>query len=304
MRTRSRAWIAALAASVALLLAGCVPTPGIERDPTSADRRIPSTDRFDPGFIVSDDAFYDSAAMTVRDVQAFLESRECRPVDDVPCLAEYTEDVEPVPAAGPRHCTAVPGGEALPASRIIVEVAAACGISQRTLLVLLQKEQSLLTRPSARGYERATGYGCPDTADCDARYFGFFNQVYRAAWQFRQYTVEPVRQFHVGSVDVGFHPDAACGASTVRIRNQATANLYNYTPYQPNDAVLADPSGGDQCSAYGNLNFWRIWNRWFGDPHDERLPAYFPPCSRLVGGYPCPAPAPPGSGLAPTPALP
>ena len=89
-------------------------------------------------------------------------------------------------------------------------------------------------------------------------------------------------------MQVGFHPDAACGASAVEIRNQATANLYNYTPYQPSDATLADPDTGDACSAFGNLNFWRIWHRWFGDPEAERLPAFFPPCSRLVGGHPCP----------------
>ena len=89
-------------------------------------------------------------------------------------------------------------------------------------------------------------------------------------------------------MDIGYHPDAACGASPVEIRNQATANLYNYTPYQPSDATLADPDRGDACSAFGNLNFWRIWHRWFGDPEAERLPAFFPPCARLVGGHPCP----------------
>jgi hypothetical protein len=305
MRTTARTWIAALAASVALALAGCSAPAAFDRaDASAGDRRIPSADRFDPGFIVSDDAFFDSAAMTEDEIQDFLESRDCRPADGVACLDEYVEDVDDVPAAGPRHCGRIAGQADMAASRIIAEVAEACGISPRTFLVLLQKEQSLLTRPTARGYERATGYGCPDTADCDARYFGFFNQVYRAGWQFRQYTAEPDRQFHVGRIDVPFNPDAACGASTVRIRNQATANLYNYTPYQPNDALIADPSGGDDCSAYGNLNFWRLWHRWFGDPQEERLPAYFPPCSRLVGGYPCPPAAPPAPdapGAAPLP---
>jgi hypothetical protein len=307
MRTRACTWIAALAASVALALTGCSAPGDFDLgDASPGDRRIPSTERFDPGFIVSDDAFFDAGAMSESEVQEFLEARNCRPVGDVPCLADYAEDVADVPAAGPRHCAAIEGGDRMPASRIIAEVAAACGISPRTFLVLLQKEQSLLTHPSARGYERATGYGCPDTADCDARYFGFFNQVYRAGWQFRQYSAQPDRRFQVGRIDVPFHPDAACGASNVRIRNQATANLYNYTPYQPNDAVLADPSGGDDCAAYGNLNFWRLWHRWFGDPQDERLPAYFPPCSRLVGGYPCPPAAPPAPdapGSAPLPRI-
>jgi hypothetical protein len=210
----------------------------------------------------------------------------------VPCLADFAQSTVTQPAAGPGHCAEYRGGIRERASRIIAKTAAACGVSPRTLLVLLQKEQSLLTRPSESGYLRAMGYGCPDTADCDTKYFGFFNQVYNAAWQFRQYTEEPERQYHMGPVDVQYHPDAACGASRVEIENQATANLYNYTPYQPNPATIADPRVGDACSAFGNLNFWRIWHRWFGDPLAERYPGFLPPCSRLVGGHACPLPEP------------
>jgi len=255
---------------------------------TRATLPEPPATEFDPGHIVSDDAFYDSTAMSEEEIQAFLESVSCRPDEGVKCLADYSQSTTTQPAVGGAHCAEYRGGIRERASRIITKVAEACGISPRSLLVLLQKEQSLLTRPSVSGYERATGYGCPDTADCDAKYFGFFNQVYNAAWQFRQYTEEPDRAYRIGSVQVGYHPDAACGASAVEIRNQATANLYNYTPYQPSDATLADPDTGDACSAFGNLNFWRIWHRWFGDPEVERLPAFFPPCSRLVGGHPCP----------------
>lgn len=45
----------------------------------------------------------------------------------------------------------------------------------------------------------------------------------------------------------------------------ATAALYNYTPYTPNGAALSNMYGtGDRCSEYGNRNFWRIFNDWFG----------------------------------------
>jgi len=51
------------------------------------------------------------------------------------------------------------------------------------------------------------------------------------------------------------------------LQNQATAGLYNYTPYQPNQAALNNLYGsGDACSAYGNRNFWRIYIDWFGSP--------------------------------------
>ena len=38
-------------------------------------------------------------------------------------------------------------------------------------------------------------------------------------------------------------------------------------PYRPNAAALANLYGtGDACSAYGNRNFWRYFNDWFGNP--------------------------------------
>jgi hypothetical protein len=288
----------AAASLVVVTLAACTSPAEAPRVATSSpsasvvDLPVPPASRFDPGYIVSDDAFYDSGALSEREIQSFLEGVSCRPEPGVKCLADFSQSTETKPPAGPGHCTEYRGGIRERASRIISKVAEACGVSPRTLLVLLQKEQSLLTRPTASGYLRATGYGCPDTADCDTKYFGFFNQVYNAAWQFRQYTEEPDRKFHVGTVDVQFHPDAACGASSVTIRNQATANLYNYTPYQPNDATIDDSRADDACSAFGNLNFWRIWHRWFGDPEAERFPAFFPPCTRLVGGDACPGPVP------------
>ena len=73
------------------------------------------------------------------------------------------------------------------------------------------------------------------------------------------------------------------------IKNQATANLYNYTPYQPNRQTLAQPSGpGGDCSTYGNLNFSRIYDRWFGDPHAVRYSGLIPPCLVYTDGFGCP----------------
>ncbi|WP_133161133.1 hypothetical protein [Microterricola pindariensis] len=255
---------------------------------------------FDPGFIISDANFYDSRAMSEAEIQLFLEQQDCVAKDGVSCLADFTQTTTSQKAEGGQHCAAYTGARSEPASRIIAKVAVACGISPRALLVLLQKEQSLLTRPSEHGYTRAMGYGCPDTADCDTEYFGFFNQVFNAAWQMRQYTEQPERQYKVGTVEVGYHPDAGCGSSAVDIRNQATANLYNYTPYQPNRAATSDLAGeGDGCSTHGNLNFWLLYSKWFGDPQTVPFPAIFGACTNLVGGHGCGVPRWP---LAPLPA--
>ena len=246
---------------------------------------------FAPGRILSDYNFFNSAAMTEAEIQDFLQSRSCIRTDSSPCLWEYRESTTDQPDAGAGHCDAYRGAENEHASTIIKKVATACGISPRVLLVLLQKEQSLLSRPTESGYLRATGYGCPDTADCDADYFGFFNQVYNAAWQFRQYTQEPDRTYQIGDVEVGYNPDEACGVSTVDIQNQATANLYNYTPYQPNEAALADPdSDGDGCSTHGNLNFWLFYTAWFGSGDPDPYPDALGSCLNYAHGQPCRVP--------------
>ncbi|MCX7521202.1 hypothetical protein OSC27_02790 [Microbacterium sp. STN6] len=242
---------------------------------------------FSPGLIVSDDSFFNARAMTAPQVQAFLASATCRPADGAPCLADYRETTHSTPEKY-GHCEAYAGAANERASRIIVKVARACGISPKTLIVLVQKEQSLVTRPSMYGYQRATGYACPDSADCDATYFGLFNQLYSAAWQFREYGFSSDWRYHVGTVAIQYHPNLACGASDVRIRNQATADLYNYTPYQPNDETLKAPDGpAGSCSTYGNLNFSRIWNTWFGSPLAVRFPDWLPTCLRHPHGVSC-----------------
>ena len=274
----------ATSATAVQLSPAAVPTAATTPEPID-----PGT--FDPGLIISDYNFFNPDALTESEIQDFLEHRSCTPSDDVPCLWEYRETTTSQPAKGAGHCLPYTGAENETAARIIAKIAAACTVSPEVLLVLLQKEQSLLTRPTASGYLRATGYGCPDTADCDAQYFGFFNQVYNAAWQFRQYTQEPDRAFQIGSVDVGFNPDAECGASAVVIENQATANLYNYTPYQPNPVAIENAGDeGDACSTYGNLNFWLFYSDWFGDGTLEPFSVMFDDCLNFIDGQGCRVP--------------
>jgi hypothetical protein len=275
------------AAAVAVVSAVLTLTPAVG----ALSAPFPSAEKpeFDPGMIISDDSFYNPNAMTAGDIQRFLDDRGCHPKDDVPCLSDYRVDTPDVDSSAER-CSAMDGQRREKASSIVARVAKACTISPRVLLVLLQKEQSLVTAPSASGYQKATGYACPDTAACDAKYFGFFNQVYRAAWQFREYTAHPGDwRYRIGANTIQFHPDPTCGTSTVRIANQATANLYNYTPYQPNAETLDEPKGpGGACSAFGNLNFSRLYTQWFGSPLAVRFVGWFPGCLTYVGGFGCP----------------
>jgi hypothetical protein len=224
--------------------------------------------QFDPGNIISDATMYNGSALTADQVQSFLAQREgaCSST----CMANYRQNT-PTMAANTR-CAAYSGSASERASDIITRVGQACNISQKSLIVLIEKEQSLISavNPTLSRYNYATGFGCPDTAPCDPAVGGFFYQVYYAAKQFQTYRQTPTQwNYQAGRVNqVLFHPDAArCGAAPVFIQNRATAGLYIYTPYQPNAAAMRNLYGsGDSCSSYGNRNFWRIFTDWFGSP--------------------------------------
>ena len=231
---------------------------------------LPVGSAYDPGNLISDAEFFASGTMSVQQVQAFLNDKveNCRA--GFTCLKDFRENTFSRPQTV--LCNAYEGRDNETAAEIIVKVSAACGVSAEALIVLIQKEQSLITHtwPSTWRFDKATGYACPDTAPCDTQFFGFYNQVYNAAKQFKRYANPPGTSrfftwFPVGTpTQVRLHPNSACGTTTVTFRNQATAGLHYYTPYTPNASAMVNiTSSGDSCSAYGNRNFWRIYNFWF-----------------------------------------
>lgn len=250
----------------AVLLAGLVVLQTSQASPASAA----DASQFNPGNLISDDNFFNGSAMSAVEVQTFVDAQVGTCQSSFACLNTYRQST-PSMAAVSGRCDAYAGLGDESAADIITKIGVACGISQKALLVLLEKEQGLVTssNPSQYSFDAATGMGCPDTAACDPNFGGFFYQVYYAARQFKAYAASPNSWNHIaGRVNnIRFSPNVDCGTSPVFIENQATAGLYNYTPYQPNAAALANLYGtGDACSAYGNRNFWRIYTDWFGTP--------------------------------------
>ena len=266
MRTgRLRALIMiAVAALVAPVLVALAPTA----EPAAAA----TAGAFNAGNIISDSLFYDGGAMNGDQVEGFLQGKVPRCTSGYTCLKDYTQATPNV--AGDAYC---PGGYSGSGSEraadIIAKVGSSCNISQRVLLVLLEKEQSLvtLTNPGSGRYLSATGFNCPDTAPCDPNVAGFFYQIYYAARQFQNYAQNPTRwNYQAGRVNsILYSPVKSTCPNPPRgdvfIQNKATAGLYIYTPYQPNAAALSNLYGsGDGCSSYGNRNFWRLFTDWFG----------------------------------------
>lgn len=242
---------------------------------------------FDPGLIISDSVFYDWGSMNADQIQKFLNARVpvCTDNDGGPkCLRNYKEDVVGSYAIrGSLHsyslnvCAEVPAASDRTAAQIISSVATACKINPRVLLVTLQKEQGLVgsADPTTYMYKAAMGYGCPDSApqicgqDSNSK-SRLFWQLYRAAWQLRWYG-DPRGSFTYlkpgTTISMGYNPKTSCGRQSFKLKSQATAKLYYYTPYVPNASGLRNLWGtGDSCSAYGNRNFWRQYWTWFGSP--------------------------------------
>ncbi|MFJ8895788.1 cell wall-binding repeat-containing protein [Leifsonia sp. NPDC102414] len=244
---------------------------------------VPS--KFVAGDLASDAVFYKGNAWSAATIQSFLNTKGsgCTTAAAPGCLKNFKQTT-PTKVADPM-CAAYTGAAGETAATIIAKVGVACGINPVALLTIIQKEQGLVstTAPTQWMYDHATGWNCPDTAigcSTSASSTGFFNQVYGAAWQFKRYanpagTSNYFTWIPVGKVKaVQYNLDASCGTKQVAIFNKATAALYYYTPYTPNDASLASyPGEGDGCSAYGIRNFWMLFNAWYGSSTAGSVPA-------------------------------
>ena len=228
----------------------------------AAQLELTRTYDFNPGNIISDGQFFNGSAMSQAEVQSFLDTQGGS-------LAAMTFDTSN--ESGEGLCADYTGTKGESAAAIIDQSARACKVSQKVLLTVMQKEQHLVTAVDPSDYQlmAAMGLNCPDTADCDPAYAGFFRQVYGAAKRYRYY-LEHEEQYGYTAHNLNYiqyHPNAACGGAQVYIENKATALLYIYTPYQPNIAALAAGNGtGDSCYSYGNRNFALIYTSWFGSP--------------------------------------
>jgi hypothetical protein len=125
-------------------------------------------------------------------------------------------------------------------------------VSPKFLLVLLQKEASLVEDPSpSQGrLDWATGYGCPDNWTCNPYYKGFGKQVNSASLQFLAYMQSPQKyNYKVGETYTFNNPYGTISQEKMLVTpsNQATAALYNYTPHVFN----------------GNYNVFKLYQRYF-----------------------------------------
>jgi len=186
---------------------------------------------FNPAYIIGDEDVLDSDSMALEEIKLFLRNKGGY-------LANYS--------------CANPDGKTMTAAEIIHDRAITNGVSPKFIIVLLQKEQSLIedASPKQSQLDWATGYGCPDGGSCNTRWQGFWKQVNSASLQFRDYMDNPgLYTYQTGQTYTfkNLYSTTVDGEVVVTPINQATAALYNYTPHVYN----------------GNYNFYKIWQRYF-----------------------------------------
>jgi hypothetical protein len=294
--------------SIALVI---IATLGLSVFTTAKSVSALSAGDWQAGRIIDDNVFTNKDAMSVAEIQAFLNSmvgtggynsvpgqcdtygvRNASPYNSSvsratyaasigrpnrwTCLNNYYEVPKTSPGPGiPANnfgSDTIPAG-AKSAAQLIWDAAQQNNISPKVLLTTIQKESAgpLTTDdwPWQSQYTYAMGAHCPDTAPCDTNYAGFSIQISESAALFRYYLNNMNQPWwpykKPGNNAILYNPSSDCGSSAVNVLTYATAALYTYTPYQPNQAALNNLYGsGDGCSAYGNRNFWRIYSNWFG----------------------------------------
>ena len=183
----------------------CTPAPAEQTTTGSA---------FDPGNIISDAVFYNTSAMTVDQIRAFLRS-EGEGCTGRYCLKNLTLTTASQPAD--RYCAAYQGGTNEDAATVIAKFSTACGINPQVMLVTLQKESGLLSRTDSRAatYNAAWGWHCPDTgpggsANCDPAYAGLLQPGLRHG----QAVVALPARPGASTTTTPARPSTSCGTSS------------------------------------------------------------------------------------------
>jgi hypothetical protein len=213
-------------------------------------------DGFDPNNIISDLEIMDYSTMDLNDIQKFLENKGSYLANyscsDAFGVTRRASEIIYNAAVNNYNCEEAQNLSDSPTEEERRLKCRKIAINPKLLLVLLQKEQSLIeeSAPSQRNLDWATGYGCPDSGSCNPRWQGFGKQINSAALQFKDYLDKPqLYSYKAGGTYTftNLYGTISQDPITVTPINQATAALYNYTPHVYN----------------GNYNFYKIWQRYF-----------------------------------------
>jgi hypothetical protein len=247
---------------------------------------------FNANRLIEDVVFSDTKTFgSAAGIQQFLQSKNSLLADTSPQFVQMLREPQDSTVKTNLGDPQPNLGRLRSAAELIWDAAQKTGINPQVIIVMLQKEQGLITnRPTnpQRTLDRALGFACPDSSGCDESFAGFYSQLFGyfdsagnkylgAPGSLMRSFATPggrgpmvdannqtfgspkVRTAKVGdTIIVSNEPSNPYGGAptqTITLSNSATAALYRYTPYVYN----------------GNYNFWRFFNEWFRYPNGTLL---------------------------------
>ncbi len=203
--------------------------------------QIDSSSAFDYNIILSDEEAQDYSAMSLAEVQNFLQTKNSY------LQGYFFTGYNP----GPGELITMDENLRLDytrsrsAAEIIYNASVEARINPKFIITTLQKEQGVIEKANfdQRALDYATGYYCFDGQACNPQWQGFGKQVRAAALQFRDY----IDNIHTRPFQPGVPVNI--DGKMVTPANRITAAMYVYTPH-----------------LHGNFLFATIWQRYnFGE---------------------------------------
>src|SRR5680860_1539910 len=229
---------------IILLLAGIVTLGSISSAKAQSDNDLV----FNPNNIISNNELMDVNSMSLFDIQSFLREKGSylanyqtnNAYGVLKSAAEIIYDA----SLNNYNCDGVTLSETPTAEERALKCQTITTINPKALLVLLQKEQSLIqkTSPDQKALDEATGYGCFTGKTCVPYWKGFGKQVNSAALQFLSYMNEPNKyNFKVGSTYI-----AKDGYTMLKSVEKAVRDgSYNSIVTSPSCLLYTSPSPRD-----------------------------------------------------------
>lgn len=250
---------------------------------------------FNPNMLITDQAFEDVNTFGgVEGVQKFLEQRGSVLSNTSPDFLLKLKEPDTLTKVGledPRPDL----GRLRTAAELIYDAGRKHGLNPQVILVILQKEQSLITgsfnsdSDLQRALDRALGFGCPDYEGCGDIFLGFYRQLFGtfdssgSRWLGAAASLMRSFRTEAGGARAGRGPMVDANGTTfgkpvVRTARKGDSitldnTMGGYAAISQTQTVTLGNFATAALYRYtphvfnGNYNFWKFYTLWFKYPN-------------------------------------
>ncbi len=249
---------------------------------------------FNPGMLISDEAFSDTETFgSAAGIQSFLELKKSPLANTSPSFLVKLKEPDTLTKVGLEDPQ--PNLTRLrTAAELIYDAGSKWGLNPQVILVLLQKEQSLINGSFddarlQRALDRAVGFGCPDYEGCGDIFLGFYKQIFGSfdsennRWLGASASLMKSFRTEVNGVRVGRGPGVDSSGRTFgrpivktsRKGDRITLDntMGGYKGIDDTQTVTMENFATPALYRYtphvfnGNYNFWKFYTTWFKYPN-------------------------------------